>query len=108
MTTKQSQLIALRTGAKPAERSGEYWSKEDSQLLERLYTAGVGISEIALRLRRGEMAVCQQLIKTNLLSAQGKHRNRRKKNLIPQCYCSICQVKDCVNNGKECTYAGTV
>ena len=108
MTTKQRQLIALRTGEKPAERSGEYWSKEDSALLGQLYSEGVGISEIALRLGRSEMAVCQQLIKMNLFSAQGKPRNRKKKGLMPECYCSICQVTNCANYGKEYPYAGTI
>lgn len=109
MTTKQNQLIALRNGEVPAEHSGEYWSKEDIQLLVRLYCQeGIGISDIALQLGRTEGAVCQQLTKMGLLSAQGKHRSRKKKETIPQCYCSICQVKDCVNCGKERPYAGAV
>ena len=37
MTEKQQLLIALRTGEMPAERSGEYWSEEELQLLKRLY-----------------------------------------------------------------------
>lgn len=108
MTMKQRQLIALRTGEAPAEHSGEYWSKEDSALLGQLYAEGVGISEIALRLGRSEMAVCQQLIKMNLFSSQGKPRNRKKKGLMPECYCSICQVTNCANYGKECPHAGTI
>lgn len=109
MTTKQSRLIALRTGEVPAEHSGEYWSKADIQLLERLYCQdGIDISDIALQLGRTEGAVCQQLTKMGLLSPQSKHRSRKKKEPIPQCYCSICQVKDCVNCGKESPYAGTV
>ena len=59
MTTKQSRLIALRTGEVPAEHSGEYWSKADIQLLERLYCQdGIDISDIALQLGRTEGAVC--------------------------------------------------
>lgn len=109
MTTKQRQLIALRTGETPAKHSGEYWSKEDIPLLERLYCQdGVDISDIALRLGRTEGAVCQQLTKMGLLSYQGRRRSRKNKIFAPQCYCAICQVKDCVNNGKECTYVGTV
>lgn len=114
MTTKQNQLIALRNGTKPAERSGEYWSKEDIQLLERLYCQeGIGISEIALQLKRSEGAVCQQLTKMGLLTPQGKHRTRKKEadetaELPGGCLCRLCQVKDCKNCGKECPYAGTV
>lgn len=41
MERKEDQLIALRTGAKPAERSGEYWSKADIQLSKQLYYGGL-------------------------------------------------------------------
>ena len=91
---------------KPAERSGEYWSKEDIRSLEQLYCQeGIGISDIALQLGRTEGAVCQQLTKIGLLSLQGKHRTRKQKKPISQCYYPICQVKDCVNCGKERPYA---
>lgn len=48
MTTKQSRLIALRTGEVPAEHSGEYWSKADIQLLERSIVRMVSIYLISL------------------------------------------------------------
>lgn len=113
MTTKQNELIALRTGAKPAERSGEYWSKEDSALLGQLYAEGVGISEIALQLGRTEGAVCQQLIKMGLLTPQGRHRTRKKEadettELPCGCLCPHCSVKACQNCGKEGQYVGTI
>lgn len=108
MERKEDQLIALRTGAKPAERSGEYWSKADIQLLKQLYYGGIGLSEIALQLGRSEVAVCQQLMKMGLLSAQGKPRIRRPKEPRPQCFCPVCLVNDCENCGRECSHAGTV
>lgn len=110
MTTKQNQLIALRTGTKPAERSGEYWSKEDIQLLEQRYYEGGGISDIALQFERSEGAVCQQLTKMGLLSRQCRPRahKQEKSELAGGCHCSTCQVKDCQNCGKERPYAGTV
>lgn len=113
MTTKENQLIALRTGTKPAERSGEYWSKEDIQLLEQRYYEGSGISDIALQFGRSEGAVCQQLTKMGLLTPQGKHRTRKKEadktTEYPKgCLCHLYQVKDRVNCKKECPYAGTV
>ena len=80
MTEKQQLLIALRTGEMPAERSGEYWSEEELQLLKRLYCEdGIDISDITLQLGRSELAVCQQLTKLGLLSPQGKPRARKKK-----------------------------
>ena len=113
MTTKQDELIALRTGTKPAERSGEYWSEEDSALLRQLYAEGVGISEIALQLGRSEGAVCQQLTKMGLLTPQGRHRTRKKEadettEWPDGCLCPHCSVKACQNCGKECPHAGTV
>lgn len=113
MTTKENQLIALRTGTKPAERSGEYWSKEDIQLLEQRYYEGSGISDIALQFGRSEGAVCQQLTKMGLLTPQGKQRTRKKETdetteYPERCLCYLCHVKDCKNCRKECPYAGTV
>ena len=108
MESKKEQLIALRTGAKPAERSGEYWSKIDIQLLEQFYYEGIGISEIALQLGRNEAAVNQQLLKLGHLAAQGKSRTRKKKVPKPQCFCPICQIETCENCGKEHSHAGTV
>lgn len=113
MTTKENQLIALRTGTKPAERSGEYWSKEDIQLLEQRYYEGSGISDIALKFGRSEGAVCQQLTKMGLLSRQCRPRAHKKKAEEPTeypdgCLCNLCHVKDCKNCRKECPYAGTV
>ena len=109
MTEKQQLLIALRTGEMPAERSGEYWSEEELQLLKRLYCEdGIDISDITLQLGRSELAVCQQLTKLGLLSPQGKPRARNKKPLTAQCLCPLCQVSDCAHCEKECLHAGTV
>lgn len=109
MTEKQQLLIALRTGEMPVERSGEYWSEEELQLLTRLYCQdGIDISDITLQLGRSELAVCQQLTKLGLLSPQGKPRARKKKPLTAQCLCPLCQVSDCAHCGKECPHAGTV
>ena len=113
MRNRNKDLIALRTGQKPAQRSGEYWSKEELQQIEILYEEGVGISDITLQFERTEIAVCQQLTKMGLLSRQCRPRAHKKKAEEPTeypegCLCNLCHIKDCKNCRKERPYAGTV
>ena len=113
MCNGNKDLIALRTGQKPAQRSGEYWSKEELQQIENLYEEGVGMSDIALRFDRTEVAVFQQLGKMGLLSRQCRPRAHKKKGEVKLelpggCHCPHCNVTECQNCGKECPYAGTV
>ena len=44
----ENELIALRTGKNPPERSGECWTKDELEQLKLLYYSGAGFSEIAL------------------------------------------------------------
>ena len=110
MRNENKDLIALRTRQKPAQRSGEYWSKEELQQIEDLYEEGVGMSDIALRFDRTEVAVFQQLGKMGLLSRQCRPRahKQEKSELAEGCHCPTCKVKGCQNCGKECPYARTV
>lgn len=110
MCSVNKDLVALRTGKKPAQRSGEYWSKEELQRIEDLYEEGVGMSDIALQFDRTEVAVFQQLGKMGLLSRQCRPcaHKQEKSELAGGCHCPTCQVKDCQNCGKEHPYAGTV
>lgn len=113
MINHREALIALRTGQKPAQRSGEYWSKEEFRQIENLYDEGVSISDIALRFDRTEVAVFQQLGKMGLLSRQCRPRIHKKKGeekpeIPEECLCLYCTVKDCPNCRKECSHAGTV
>ena len=106
----QDELIALRTGRKSAERSGEYWNKDEVQKVEQLFFDGVGMSEMTLQLGRNEVAVYQQLAKMGLLSGQCKprHHNKRPALLSDDCLCSACSVPDCSSRRKECPHAGTI
>lgn len=113
MRNENKDLIALRTGQKPAQRSGEYWSKEELEQIESLYEEGIGISDIALQFERTEVAVFQQLGKMGLLSRQCRPRTHKKSmegmtERPPKCFCPDCTVRDCQNCGKERPYAGTV
>ena len=103
----EDELIALRTGKTPPQRSGECWSQEELVQLSRLYYSGAGFSEIALKLKRTEVAVFQQASKIGILSQQCKPRNRiPKQQRHTACLCPDCTIVDCPNCGKECPYAG--
>ena len=109
MEAYQEELIALRSGRKAPERSGEYWSKEDLETLQNLFWEGVNLSEIAIRLGRNEVATYQQLAKSGLLSGQCRARKRAKRPAKAECLCPSCGVTDCRSCGKEgAIYAGGV
>ena len=62
----RQDLIKQRAGLEPPAHEGDYWSGEDRARLKRLFDMGFGISEIALELRRGEPAICQQIAHMDL------------------------------------------
>ena len=107
MENNHNALIALWTGEALSERSGEYWSEEEQDTLNRLLGTGYGISEIAVELRRSEMAICQQLLRRNMLAQQGKPRTRREQP-EKSCHCPRCTDRDCPRCGKEKPDAGSV
>ena len=87
MNNERKLLIALREGAIPSERSGEYWSKEEKEKMKRMFWNGDGISDIALSLQRSENAVIQQLIVQKMLTPPGAARGRNcmGRNKCPRC-----------------------
>lgn len=109
MSINRNDLVALRTGQKQAQRSGEYWSKEDQEKLIELFMEGRGISELSLLFGRTEVSIFQQISKTGLWAMQCRSRNRQGKspNNI-RCLCPDCAMTDCKNCGKECAHAGNV
>jgi hypothetical protein len=58
---------------------------------------GFGISEIALELRRGEPAICQQLEQMGLF--ERKRRRHRTRPALP----SGCLCKECTADPEACT-----
>lgn len=100
MKNDYKELIALRNGHVLPERSGEYWTKDDQNTLNRLFWNGYDISEIALHLRRTELAICQQLLKNDMFAQQCKPRDHKKKSK-KRCRCSDCNMQDCQRYGKE-------
>ena len=111
MTKREQELAALRSGERPCERSGEYWSKEEREKMLRDFAAGVGISELTLELKRTELAVVQELKNAGAFENQTRRRGRNqpKPSGCPSCcQCPMCTVWDCPNRGKEFWDAGTV
>lgn len=48
MKSHNKELIALRTGERPPQRSGEYWTEDEVRQLTIMFESGMGISEIAI------------------------------------------------------------
>lgn len=107
MEKYHDELIALRTGQAVSKHTGDYWSEDEQDTLNRLFWTGHGISEIAMILQRNEMAICQQLIRRNMLSQQSKPRSRKERAEC-NCYCARCTNKDCPRCGKEKPDAGDI
>lgn len=97
---EQRQLLAaIRSGDLPSERSTEFWTKEERTELKESYKAGVGISELSLRLQRAETAIYQQLIVMGLTATSG---NRNPKKPKPhKCECPHCLETQCPHYDKK-------
>lgn len=108
----QNDLIAMRTKGKGLDHDGLYWSEEDRKKLIDAFHHGIGVSEIAVLLKRSEPAVMQQMIREGLMQSETKKRNRsgnkRSKCLCPKCECrEVCgkvmrtncpKSKECIKN----------
>ena len=93
----RQDLIKQRAGLEPPAHEGDYWSGEDRARLKRLFDMGFGISEIALELRRGEPAICQQIAHMDLFERK-RSRHRVRPALPSGCLC-----KECTADPEACT-----
>ena len=79
-------VMGQRAGLEPPAHEGDYWSDEDRARLKCLFDMGYGNSEIALELRRGEPAICQQIAHMDLF--ERKRRRHRVRPALPSgCLC---------------------
>ena len=109
MKNHRKELCALRNGNRPPQRSGEYWTEDEMRQLTIMFEEGIGISEIAIKLDRTEVAIYQQIDKKGFWAAQCKPRNRSKKERTrADCLCPFCGNNTCKNCGKDCRHAGNV
>lgn len=109
MSASKEDLISLRKGEKHPIRSGEYWSKEERQALIRDFIDGEGISDMAVKYQRTELAVVQELKNADMFENQSRRRRKnRTQDAYVRCHCPICAIKDCPNCGKEICHAESV
>ena len=102
MKSHCKELISLRNGERPPQRSGEYWTEDEVRQLTNMFESGIGISEITIQLNRSEISVYQQLEKRGFLSAQSKPRNRsKKKPPTTGCLCPFCGNSSCKFRRKD-------
>lgn len=80
----------MRKSAMRLERQGDYWSEEDKENLSKIFSEGVGITEMAVVLQRSETAIIQQIEKMNLYGR--KLYPARQKNCTEpsKCLCDTC------------------
>lgn len=87
------EIIAMRTEGKGLENNNQYWSEADKMCLIHYFNEGVGISEMALKMGRSELAIVQQLMKDRMFEHETKPRCRHtKKN--DRCLCEKCDEYD--------------
>ena len=109
MSTIKEELIALRKGENHPERSGEYWNKEERQALTRDFMNGTGISDMAIKYQRTELAVVQELKNTDMFENQSRRRRKNRSHSTDLCCnCPTCTMKDCPNCGKEICHVESV
>lgn len=80
--SREEQIKAMRQRTFILEREGCCWSDDDRRQLQNLFEQGVGVTEIALTLRRSENAVVQQFRVLNLYK---KVRNNKKATTNGDC-----------------------
>ena len=95
MDTKD--IIAMRLYGEGLDNDSQYWTDKDKKRLEDDFAAGVGITEIALELKRSEPAIVQMLMKGNHFRTEIKPRNRSNRGR--QCICGRC------NDFEFCLYS---
>ena len=93
MYNDNETVRSLRTRISRPERDNEYWTEEERQQLEEAFYAGEGITEIALRHKRSELAVVQQIEKMDLYERKVYPR-RKKSEKSPVCLCVVFQVPE--------------
>ena len=95
---RTEQIKAMRERTAPVERSREYWTEEELQELESMFSDGVGITDMALTLHRSELAIF-----TRIQGLYPKVRSPRQAKdccLCRRCPSYVeetheCQSKDC-------------
>ena len=89
--TERIKAMRQRTGQ--MDREGTYWTDEDKNILRTLFYENVGITEIALTLRRTEVAVMQQIQSLNLYEKVRRQSAKKQEG----CLCKQCTLQHSCN-----------
>lgn len=81
----------LRDGNAYTDRTGDYWEPDEKDRLVNMFSAGVGISKMALEFKRTEPAVFQQIEKMDLYHRKDYPRRRKKPKKYAACLCPTCK-----------------
>lgn len=92
------EIIEMRTLGKGLDNDGQFWSEKNRKLLEEYFLNGIGITQIAILMKRSEPAIVQQLIRQGLFNNETKKRNR-VKGCPKKCICEKCE------NYEVCPYS---
>lgn len=74
----QETVIRMRNRTLRLEHEGDPWSKDDLNLLRKLYFDGVDFSVIAVRMGRTELAIMQQVQRPEFRIPQRISHNKEK------------------------------
>jgi len=77
------------------------WNGDDCLNLKELYCEGYGISEIAIRLGRSELATIKQIEKMEMHKKVYNTSEKKERG----CYCRLCPYNNTTQCHKECINA---
>lgn len=93
MLPEQKRAMTNQMREKPGllESNGDYWSDEDNQKLCDMYDEGYGITDLALMMKRTELAIINRLTLNYKLGRNKQHKERTK---IITCKCNSCDLRE--------------
>lgn len=86
--SQEEKIKMMRLSEQYLENSNGYWTKEENERLSKMFHAGMGVSAMALNLRRSERTVMHQL---NVLKLYGFKNCRRQPEDDNSCLCTRCR-----------------
>ena len=88
----REEVIAMRTTGAGLSRQGEYWTEKERKQLDEYFHDGLGITDIALQLKRAETAIVQQLVNSKAFENERPKRLRITESY--PCPCAKCDRRE--------------
>lgn len=83
MADYYDQVIEHR--AKNPNRHKDYWQESEKALLKEMYLSGYGITELALRFDRSELAIFNQILNMDIIPRSRGTREKKSGCRCPGC-----------------------